>query len=933
MHRSYGTKGRLAGLILPFLVLTFLLAGIGGAALGTPPQVSQPPPPVSSGPPPSSSDFTLTETLTGPQDQAENPQFPVPPGGTVWDLVNSTCTVSASGGLTSNTYAYIYSEAQRTLPDLYNPNLDNICLTLGDDSTNGVSATGYGGYGGSPPVSGAPWIQFDQIIQDTNVTGFAYAAQLNAGEIATFTLTLQPEVGTFPASAMYQFYPSTPTTGSQQVIKIPGSEPPAGEEYRVDNCALGFTIGTQSGQPVASMVIEPSGFVLCSMSTVTVEALSLTALATGGYSTSQTGPDSGAGQDGTQTVWSSVVDVTPGEWIDADFDAPVSDGGQYMVLAVEYPTAPAYNVTFDESGLVTGTSWSVTFDGTTESSTTTHIEFEGIENGTYAYTVGAVSGEMPQPSSGSVTVNGADTTSKTTFTAVTPSTYDVTFDESGLVSGTSWSVTFGGTTESSTTTQIEFEGIENGTYAYTVGAVSGETAQPSSGSVTVNGADVTSTTTFTTAAPPAYDVTFHESGLVSGTSWSVTLNGSTKTSTATTVKFKETNGTYEYSVGNVAGYTATPLSGSVDVGGSDLTVAVEFTSTVLTTYALTFAEAGLSTGTSWSVTLNGTTAASTNTTLTFTEPNGSYAYTISAPPNFTASPGLGDAIVTGSNVFLDITFTTVTLVLEATTSQGGPVSDLVALVGLNETLSSFSPSIGPTNASGVAVYYGLPTGTTITSVSIEGGLYRLSAYSVQTPGANLILLNVTVVPLGGGGSPTTYPIQFVPHGLTRGVEWWVSVTGPESVDVPSEGASLSVNLPNGSYQYSLGADSGYVPAISSGQFSVAGTGSTIPVVFDPPSTANSTTPAPPNLYGSAPPSSPLALNWLVIGAVGAIAVWLIGMVDFFVIRLGIDSLPTHLSTTMHRRPPLAESTLATKRSPTRIAPLRGASRIDRLARP
>ncbi|MEM3327960.1 MAG: S53 family peptidase, partial [Thermoplasmata archaeon] len=47
----------------------------------------------------------------------------------------------------------------------------------------------------------------------------------------------------------------------------------------------------------------------------------------------------------------------------------------------------------------------------------------------------------------------------------TPTTYTVTFTESGLPSGTSWSVTFNSNTKSSTTNTISFTGIANGTYS------------------------------------------------------------------------------------------------------------------------------------------------------------------------------------------------------------------------------------------------------------------------------------------------------------------------------------------------------------------------------------------------------------------------------------------------------------------------------------
>ncbi|MEM3036153.1 MAG: hypothetical protein QXS18_05045, partial [Thermoplasmata archaeon] len=88
----------------------------------------------------------------------------------------------------------------------------------------------------------------------------------------------------------------------------------------------------------------------------------------------------------------------------------------------------------------------------------------------------------------------------------TPTTYTVTFTESGLPSGTSWSVTFNSNTKSSTTNTISFTGIANGTYSYSVGAVSGYTASPSSGTITVNGANVNQAITFTASSTTTVEV-------------------------------------------------------------------------------------------------------------------------------------------------------------------------------------------------------------------------------------------------------------------------------------------------------------------------------------------------------------------------------------------------------------------------------------------
>jgi hypothetical protein len=162
-------------------------------------------------------------------------------------------------------------------------------------------------------------------------------------------------------------------------------------------------------------------------------------------------------------------------------------------------TSPSYDVTFTESGLPsTGTSWSVTMAGVLTSSSTSTI-VSSVSNGVYAYTVGTGSGYTATPASGSVTVNGAPATQAIVFAGAAPgTTFTVTFSESGLVAGTSWSVTLKDAMLSSTTQTIVFT-ESNGTGTYSVGASAGYDVTPSSGSVTVTGATVSQAIAFTTS--------------------------------------------------------------------------------------------------------------------------------------------------------------------------------------------------------------------------------------------------------------------------------------------------------------------------------------------------------------------------------------------------------------------------------------------------
>ena len=247
--------------------------------------------------------------------------------------------------------------------------------------------------------------------------------------------------------------------------------------------------------------------------------------------------------------------------------------GTSQTINVTFPVT--YKVTFTETGLSSGTTWSVTLNGTTLSSTTNTIIFS-MPNGTYSYTVSSVSGYTLSSSSGNITVKGSNYTQSIIFkpVKVTVSKYNVTFTETGLSSGTTWSVTLNGTTLSSTTSTIGFTGITNGTFLYTV-STSNKTYKPSlySGSITVSGKDISKSVTFTKVK---YTVTFRETGLSSGTTWYVNLtNGmSSGPITSSSYSFSLTNGTYSYTPSHINNYYV--VNGTFIVNGVSQNISVNY---------------------------------------------------------------------------------------------------------------------------------------------------------------------------------------------------------------------------------------------------------------------------------------------------------------------------------------------------------------------
>ena len=76
------------------------------------------------------------------------------------------------------------------------------------------------------------------------------------------------------------------------------------------------------------------------------------------------------------------------------------------------------------------------------------------------------------------------------------------------------------------------------------------------------------------------------------------------------------------------------------------------------TYDVTFTETGLASGTAWAVTFNGVIHMTTLDSISFTVPNGVYAYSVKVPSGYSSSSTLsGNLIVADENVTKNIIFT------------------------------------------------------------------------------------------------------------------------------------------------------------------------------------------------------------------------------------------------------------------------------------
>jgi nitrous oxidase accessory protein NosD len=210
------------------------------------------------------------------------------------------------------------------------------------------------------------------------------------------------------------------------------------------------------------------------------------------------------------------------------------------------------------------------------------------------------------------------------------------FVANGLAPGARWTVSVATHAYTATAPRVVIPAwvLPTGTVRFGAVPPPGWAVSPRAGTVVFRGQNESVNLTFTL---PSYAVHFAASGLPAGTVWTATLAGmraSNRTRGGSgEIAFTEPNGTYGESVGAQPGFfegTVGPGS-QLTVDGANVTVAVPF---VRFTYPLTLAVAGLPAGTVWGATVNGTFERTNASSLGWDEPNGSFAYNLTAIPGW-----------------------------------------------------------------------------------------------------------------------------------------------------------------------------------------------------------------------------------------------------------------------------------------------------------
>ena len=503
--------------------------------------------------------------------------------------------------------------------------------------------------------------------------------------------------------------------------------------------------------------------------------------------------------------------------------------------------------------------------------------------------------------------------------------YTVTLTESGLPSGTFWFTTFDSTNGSIqqnnyTSRSVTSFSVPNGNYSINVRACTMlsdeyraylgkynlkilEPVNYGEGQVSVNGSSISVNVTFS----KLYYINVTESGLPTGSNyvqnWGIKIaNASMENegtfltyiidTTSTNYSLPVINGTWYYTFcTTVSGYHATPSNGITQVSGSNVSISVTFSPKPNRDYALNFTETGFLSGTSWSVTVNGTMKSSSSQVISFLLQNGSYPYKVKAPSEYYASPSNGTVQVSGFSQNISIPFypsssqtPPIWAFVGAYTNYSGSITNnsktvngylyykILSINDTSQTIHLFEAqgnSTGPKNISNRNIswlnipfaFYSLSAIKNISespnltiNVSYKTSMGTFTTDEIKYTSQNLTMKlyidtlsgiyvaaqiqNATIkvsMNLTSTNIPTTvktpmskYSVTFTEFGLSSGTIWSTIFNGTK---VSSTTNTISFTVPNGTYSYSVTNVSGYSISHRTGSVSINGAANDLTVTF------------------------------------------------------------------------------------------------------
>jgi hypothetical protein len=512
--------------------------------------------------------------------------------------------------------------------------------------------------------------------------------------------------------------------------------------------------------------------------------------------------------DGTPTITSDLPDYAPGQTVN--------------LFGAGWQAGEAVHIFVNDSA---GSSWSR--DG----------YVVAADDGTFIDTF-----QLPNwfVATYSVTATGTSGTANTTFTDG-----NLKFVETGLPSGTLWSVTWGVTTLTSTTDTITFGGQEEGPFNYTIPSVGGYAASPASGSATRPGqgtttvnitfavSDTTAPTAFPTQSPAANANGWNNSDVTVTWNWADNPGGSGIDSAhCTTSSTSSGEGTIELTA------TCKDLAGNE--GSASYTVYVDKTAPTASASASPAANANGWNNTDVTVSFSGDDG--TGSGIDFCSDNivlGNEGDGQSASGTCTDKAGNVSAAATASNINIDKTAPTASAsVSPAANANGWNNTDVTVSFSGNDGLSSidFCDADVVLNTEG-------------SDQSASGYCYDKAgnkSNEAGVTGINIDKTAPTVSLVGGPADGMSYYFGFLPAAPTcsasdalSGLDGACSVSAYDTTvgnhTVTATATDKAGNSASTSATYTVLAwtlKGFYQPVDMNGVFNVAKNGSTIPFKFE-----------------------------------------------------------------------------------------------------
>ncbi|MCI4324160.1 MAG: right-handed parallel beta-helix repeat-containing protein, partial [Thermoplasmata archaeon] len=308
-------------------------------------------------------------------------------------------------------------------------------------------------------------------------------------------------------------------------------------------------------------------------------------------------------------------------------------------------------------------------------------------------------------------------------------------------------------------------------------------------------------------------------------------------------------GTYTYSVEPVSGWVATPSSGSGNTPRGTFTTAIVYTPFL---YTVSFAATGISSGTSWNVTVNGHKYTSTTLWDNVSLGNGTYTWTAtsSSAPSVSGNVTVHTAAATVTVAFHPPTYAIVF-------TQAGLPAGATWSVSLNGDLDTSSGSvIVYTVVNGSYAYTvtnsGTATPSSLTGTVVVNGAGQGVAESFSSPAS--------------ATPPGTFAVVFTETGLASGASWTVSLNG---VPQTATGDAISFDEKNGTFAYTVTSTGSVAPTPASGSVTVTGSAIGTAIAFGT-SGSTTTTPAGTNTGISATDLYAVIAVAIILGILAAI---------------------------------------------------------------